>query len=561
LSFFGKNLEMRLIFGICVFFGVAFMQAMPSATSDTVLVEIRSNPFFYNVINTPEGEVYAGTSKGVYRWENTKSILVSEDKGYVIWDRKNNKLVTKSTLLENYSGRDYYHLLRNLPITSAWGAVFNAHTSENLYLVTNGIFYIFDINPYSIIHRFQSIRSISNNYVGTYTGVYRKGERFGFDSIHYTNGYIREYGDTAFICYDGLILITPNDIIRYRYPLNEEVLIGGEKLGHARDIYPIEKGGWFLSTTKGLYVVDQGLTKASQVVEHKSTHAPVIVGLMNEVLLFSVDSTLYRYHEKTGTYNAELSLPEPIFDGVIKGYKVCLLTKNGLYLYRAEYEVEKLTTLEDAHTILPIDQKRCVIGTNRGLFMYNDEVHALDVLVDGVEFNRKALHLKNKTLYAGSISGLFVFDITTLEGIIERNKVQTLDVEKTTERTYWILVIIVLCIALLISIYRSRHFRKKYRKVVSDKKKEVTLGDIESFIISDLPNMSINLISEHFGINNKQLYKILEPEKPGAVINRIRMLTLRKGWQRGAGIYEISKETGFSVSYIKKLQQNRNTNG
>ena len=37
---------------------------------DTVLVRMESNPFFFNVLKSNSGEIYAGTSQGIFKISN-----------------------------------------------------------------------------------------------------------------------------------------------------------------------------------------------------------------------------------------------------------------------------------------------------------------------------------------------------------------------------------------------------------------------------------------------------------------------------------------------------------
>ena len=95
--------------------------------------------------------------------------------------------------------------------------------------------YIFDIVPYGISYRNQSIRSISRQFVGGYSGVCQNGRKLNYPT--FTDGFIREFGDTAFVCYGGLYRITPYDQQNYLSEVPFGAFLDGVNLGYLDDIY------------------------------------------------------------------------------------------------------------------------------------------------------------------------------------------------------------------------------------------------------------------------------------------------------------------------------------
>ena len=64
---------------------------------------------------------------------------------------------------------------------------------------------------------------------------------------------------------------------------------------------------------------------------------------------------------------------------------------------------------------------------------------------------------------------------------------------------------------------------------------------------------AIQALKDHFEISNTTLYKIMGERKPGDYIRVKRMKKVNDLRSEGASYWEISKLTGFSLSYLKKI--------
>jgi len=65
--------------------------------------------------------------------------------------------------------------------------------------------------------------------------------------------------------------------------------------------------------------------------------------------------------------------------------------------------------------------------------------------------------------------------------------------------------------------------------------------------------MCIKSIKERFQTNNAQIYNLLQPEKPGNLINRLRMEIVQEMHTEGALAREIALKTGLSESYVRRI--------
>ena len=116
---------------------------------------------------------------------------------------------------------------------------------------------------------------------------------------------------------------------------------------------------------------------------------------------------------------------------------------------------------------------------------------------------------------------------------------------------FWFLIIIgILLLGSLGYLIIHRRIKNSYASisnVLFERK------DIENYIDSNLNQVTIISIKEHFNLSNRSLYEILKPLKPGQLIAQKRKLKADKLYNDGADNETIAKITGFSTSYLKKI--------
>ena len=202
-----------------------------------------------------------------------------------------------------------------------------------------------------------------------------------------------------------------------------------------------------------------------------------------------------------------------------------------------------------------ISATEIIIATNNGLFRFNTVNKVLSPLIRGVEFNRKALFKNGDFLQAGSINGLYTINVNDLELLAGRNRYLT---EKEQVPLYVIIGALVALAAiglLAVLLFRSR--RKLDIAEVQMKELHVETVDrqkIEDFIRENLSTACLKSILDHFQINKSQIYKLIEPDKPGLIIQKMRMEKLIELRDAGKDITEIAEATGLSVSYLRKIR-------
>jgi hypothetical protein len=519
---------------------------------DTSLHSLFSQPFFYNVLKGADGNIYAGTSEGILRLDGTSMAKVDDQSGYLTQDTKG-KLAIDPNGIRYHDQKSYVRLL---PFPNESRDEYHAGTEDFFYITSGGKMHIYEILPFERRFRNHSVRSSSRNFVGTYSGIYYRGRKLD-RSIRFPDfmdGQIREVNGKAFLCYSSLLIadLHQGDSL----PTCWLELPKGFTFAYASDVlYSDYHKRYLVAAKTDLVEMDRALTTSKSVYHAKDKDAEVVLlGENRGSVYFASGRAFMAYNPSTRETRLTITLPEPILDGHIDNLNNHLLGSSGLYTVRSDGSMKKLADLTKAHSLLSLGGTDFAIATDAGLFLYNTTSNKLMELIRGVEFNRMGLSLRGDTLFAGSIDGQYVLDAKNLEQLAEK-------MSKVSRRQglpgylYGVLIgLVVLASALSYLLYRSRSRLKSVMEeshAISPPK--VNREDIETFIAENLAQASLKSICERFQTNNATIYALLTPEKPGALINRLRMEQVHRMRQEKKTAREISALTGFSVYYVRKV--------
>lgn len=550
---------MRIIFIILVNFVFSTSVFAFVAKSDTVLTTVISIPYFYNVIQTSEGKIYTGSDDGIYEWNGIGFKKYNNESGYVTVNKENN-LVISPFGLKNYENRTYNYLL---PFVLDKTESFHAGTSDYFYIVAGGRIYIYTIKPYKIEYFNHSIRTISNRFLGTYSGIYADGKKVNYPPT--IDGYIREIGDTTFFCYGGLRILTSKDTLDYSSSIDLTTIINNINIGTVYDIlYFKPTNKYYLASTKGLFEIAPDFKKALLVYKNETNEPTVLIHPNNmnsvttyNVIHFGVGNQLINYNPFSKIAETIATFKSNIKSGLFYNRNYYILTKYELYSASKNGVVEQLETFIEPHTLLSITDKELLIGTNFGLYHYNLDTKKKNILIKGVEFNRYALAMINNSIYAGSINGLYIIAKDQVNKIIQ-DGIVNLQNRTDNRNVYYLMTLSLLVILTLITVLfllkKKLNTAVKYNNTESLKN---TLNKfvIETYINEHISTVSIKQINEHFDINLRKLYALTYPEKPGTIISNMRLQLLQEMRSKDATIQEIAKATGLSISYIRKIRK------
>ena len=550
---------MRIIFIILVNFVFSTSVFAFVAKSDTVLTTVISIPYFNNVIQTSEGKIYTGSDDGIYEWNGIGFKKYNNESGYVTVNKENN-LVISPFGLKNYENRTYNYLL---PFVLDKTESFHAGTSDYFYIVAGGRIYIYTIEPYKIEYFNHSIRTISNRFLGTYSGIYADGKKVNYPPT--IDGYIREIGDTTFFCYGGLRILTSKDTLDYSSSIDLTRIINNINIGTVYDIlYFKPTNKYYLASTKGLFEIAPDFKKALLVYKNETNEPTVLIHPNNmnsvttyNVIHFGVGNQLINYNPFSKIAETIATFKSNIKSGLFYNRNYYILTKYELYSASKNGVVEQLETFIEPHTLLSITDKELLIGTNFGLYHYNLDTKKKNILIKGVEFNRYALAMINNSIYAGSINGLYIIAKDQVNKIIQ-DGIVNLQNRTDNRNVYYLMTLSLLVILTLITVLfllkKKLNTAVKYNNTESLKN---TLNKfvIETYINEHISTVSIKQINEHFDINLRKLYALTYPEKPGTIISNMRLQLLQEMRSKDATIQEIAKATGLSISYIRKIRK------
>jgi hypothetical protein len=524
---------------------------------DTVLHSMSSKPFFYNVLKGGDGKIYAGTSEGIFCFDGTTMSKVENRSGYLILDK--NELPTVNPQGIKYQVQTKYSKL--LPFPEEQRVTYHAGTDDFFYLAAGGKIHIYEILPFDVTYRSHSVRAASRNFVGTYSGIYYRGRRL--DASHrfpgFTDGRIREINGKVFICYSSLLIadLPHGDSL----PTCRLQLPKGFDFNWTSDIlYSNHYKQFFLASTTDLVRMNEKLTTAESVYKVKGKDTEIVLlGENRGNIYFSSGKHLYFFNPVSNRSEIQFSLHENIMDGFVGSLSNYLLCSQGFYVVNRDGSSKKLATLNQAHTLQHLGGSEFAIATNAGLFRYNAASNKLSPLINGIEFNRRGLYLQGDSLFAGSINGLYILDARYLDDLSER----VTNVNGNTSGSYKLLFGLLIALIILIGLLTKMLFRsrRKLKAIEADSgfpaAPVTTREDIERFIAENLAKASLKSITERFNTSNAYVYTVLAPEKPGALINRLRMEKVMQFRKEKKTASEISEVTGFSVLYVRKIWNNK----
>jgi hypothetical protein len=171
----------------------------------------------------------------------------------------------------------------------------------------------------------------------------------------------------------------------------------------------------------GLYASNAAGEEPGFLFKRQGSDPLVSVGLYENIVQFCSGNEFWTYDLLSRKAILKLSLPNKVMSAVVLNEKFYLLTASELYNETVGGKYTKLGNFSDAHTLLAINDKELVVATNMGLYLINIETRETQVIIQGVEFNRRALYLKDKILYAGSINGLYQINVEQIGVIIQNN--------------------------------------------------------------------------------------------------------------------------------------------
>jgi len=503
---------------------------------------------FYNIIKTEYDEVFIGSSIGVLKW--TPENLTLKDKSVLgnmkISSKKRNGYYYDNALIDEINTSKKFNYL--LPAEYNNHEIPFASIDNYLLLVVNGKLYLFNKLNYIKSLKGKSIRSISKNYVGTYTGIY-KNNKLQVDLPNYTNSYIREFGNEVIVNYDGISLKDSIRVTEHRGVIGN-FEYDGIDLGYALDVFKY-KNIYILFTTKGIWRTTFK-NKPTKIVEFEEVNrmdienTPKFIDFIESNdkepprILFYAEKSL----ELLNLNNFEATKIKTILNGAIdikrRNNSTYWIDKENLNTLDTNNQIiSLLSNTYDFHTLYPINNNLIVLTSDLGLFKFNIQSKELTKVIDN-EFNRLALYQKNDTLYIGGVDGLIKYSIKDIIAF------KPIKFNSSIDSLYVTITVLSSIIVILIILY----FNKKTVKI--EQNTPSIEDQINDYITNNLSSVSVVAIQKEFNISYRQLSNIYKPFGPGKKIQQLRTKKTLKMIAAGDNLNLISNTTGYSIGYIKK---------
>lgn len=520
-------------------------------------ISLKNDRIYYNIINF-ENEIYIGSSDGIIKFNGENGQIHNKD---IIGGIDRN---LKRTIGWNQSFTDPANY--NLDALNLTSKISYQKLGEYHYVVHENILYI--LKKYFFqFKNYPSIRAISDNYIGTYNGIYFDGE-IQNNLPRFTNGKIKEFNDYVFICYNGLYVINNknnknSDIFNH----NENKLIyKGENFGLAEDIFEFDYPNYILQTNLGLALFNVENLNLSWIKKGYYFADKPSQNTNN----FSNNKILLTYNKNSiSLENFYLQTSTEVFNStksIFKVFKISETWNEIIILYHdatIQYVKFSQSTIgENSNQIiwtkeLNNNPHNLIVFFNYILISGNSGVSVIDIQTNKIyhnlifeEFNRLAIHIKENEIYLGSINGLYHFSKSDLEDEIIKLNLNNKNIQKSLSNNYQLYFYLFSIIAFTIIIYLIYMLRKVNRKNATTITNQKAIID---YINNNIRQVTTQNIQDHFKIHYIKLCQILG-DKPGSIITQKRLSIATSMKKKGVDIEKISEKTGYSISYLKKIK-------
>ena len=423
---------------------------------------------------------------------------------------------------------------------------------QKINIISRGKLFVFRELWYNFTP-FESVRSITKNYIGTYSGIFKGNDLVNYPT--YTNGQIKEFDEVTFICYDGLVEII-NDQVNFIYDYN----LDDKKLGRFSNIFKLSESQFIVISSKGIFLYNTKNDGFKLIYD--SYNSPVIPTrkIFRNGYEFREFGFSFADKNSINLMNLETfevskltfdKLGENIIDIVNKGPHYYLISEQKkLYKLSIDFSnptdsernqiVEVINLHQLKHTIEMFDGYIVLTGNN-GLSIYDTYNEKLYERVLVEEFNKGSVYLDDKSLKIGGLYGVYSFENFDLNF----KKILQSMPTKSMPINYWMILFFMslVLIGVLIYLYISGRTQKGLVK-------ENLIDEIKDYINKNISVITINAISENFNLDYNQLYQLSNDFKPGKYITKQRQKIATQLIKKDKNLKEIAEKTGYSQSYL-----------
>ena len=558
-----KNNKFIIIYSFisCLFF---YKNAV--AKSHFQIHSIHNEIIYYNLVKY-ENSLYVSSNFGIYQINHNNSLLIYDEntKGVI------NSNLTKSSFLKKIK---FINPPVILPPSFNKTVTDFAIKQNHLYVISKGVLFIykntaFDFYPYN------SVRSISENCVGTYSGVYINGTKL--IKTQYTDGQIKEFDSLIFICFNGLTAFENNKEKILYWNDNSQTIGHFDKsiYGKINDIYSIGDDNYLLISSKGIYLFNYLLNSFDLIYSNSKEIIPIrnLIEdrIKNNGEFHFIDDNKYLSlnisNFKTSIIQdnlkyVTLDILECSFDGSF----IYSITNDNLLLkyIKTDGGIKLMKTFEletSYHSIIDNDDLIFIMGNN-GLSVFEKSAERLhnNFIID--EFNSNAIFKSKRDLSLGSIHGIYKFEnvnsvrvrvkydpVTAITGQIygleKKSYFENIEENQSSKRYlfFTVLILFLFTIIIILIIKNSK---------VKNLSNEQIVIEIKKYVENNLRTVSMESLQEEFKLDYYALNNLHVEFSPAKYIKLKRNIKAKELFLEKKDISKISNLTGYSESYLKK---------
>ncbi|MDG1237544.1 MAG: hypothetical protein P8N69_01390 [Flavobacteriales bacterium] len=502
--------------------------------------EIHDKQIFYNFI-TYENELYVGSNNGIYK-------VNSSQENNLIHFNKSITGAIKSDFSKNEDFKIKFITPPKIyPDFYSKSVTDFAYLDNMLFVISRGKMLVYDNLNYTF-SPYGSVRAIYKNAVGSYNGVFINGNKL--NKITYTDGQIREFDSTIFVCYNGL-LAYENNRETIIYDNDNSIRTKGE-YGNISDIILIRNSNYLLISNKGIFNYDNDSNTFNLIYECQNKIIPIKNKIDNRIKDRSefhfIDNDRY-ISINTNNFVVEIIDNElnykisDVLESEINGNYFYAISKNKALL-KLKRTVNGLKLIDEtalkktAHTITDYGDLIFLSGNN-GLSIFDKVKKKIiyNYIVD--EFNSNSVYKTNNFISFGSIHGIYT--INNVKDFQRNLKFNDYKINNQKSHLYVGAIILIIISILTIWLFSNKN--------ISD---DQLVKKIKHFITKNLSLVTLKMLEIEFSLDYNEINSLDKNFKPAKYIKKQRIDLTKKMLLDNKSISEISNKTGYSETYLIK---------
>jgi hypothetical protein len=531
----------------CIYISCLFFYKNAVAKNNFQIHSIHNDLIYYNLVKY-ENSLYVSSNCGIYQINPFNNNLL-------IYDENTKGVINLNLTKSNVFKIKFINPPVILPSSFAKSVTDYAINQNYLYVISKGVLFIYKNTAFNF-YPYNSVRSISENCVGTYSGVYINGNKL--IKTQYTDGQIKEFDSLIFICFNGLTAFVNNkeEIIYWNDNSVSSSDSGKANYGKINDIYSIGNDNYLLISSKGIYLFNYLFNSFDLIYSNSKEIIPIRNLIKDRIKnngeFHFIDGNKY-FSLNTSNFKTSiiqdnlkyvtLDILECSFDG---SYIYSITNDNLLLKYiKTDGGIKLMKTFKletSYHSIIDNDDLIFIMGNN-GLSVFEKSVERLhnNFILD--EFNSNAIFKSKRDLSLGSIHGIYKFEnVNSLE---KKSYFENIEENQSSERyLFYIVLIFFLFIITIILIIKNLK--------VKNLSNEQIIIEIKKYVENNLSTVSMLSLQEEFKLDYYALNNLHVEFSPAKYIKLKRNIKAKELFQEKKDISKISKLTGYSESYLKK---------